>query len=447
MAPASTTAPSAWPALYQGWVAVGALSVAYAVSYIDRQIINLLVEPIKQELAIGDFQIGLLQGIAFGLFYTFLGLPLGWLADRIHRVRLIAGGIILWSAMTILCGLSPSFPFLFLSRMGVGIGEATLVPAAISLLADMFRPDRRAMPMSMFTTGVAIGSGLALILGGQFIGFSGGGVRVVLVIGPLLSEMSSWRVAFILAGIIGIPIAGLILLLPEPHRHVERTTTNDADPESALGFLILHRSLFLPMLLGVGLLYILTYAVLSWMPSVFVRQFNWTPAAVGQKLGLVILVCSLCGNIASGMLATWLVSRGFVDAPLRAMIIGAYFLVPAAILGPIANSELLALMGAVTIFFSAPLAFGVATAAFTTVTPNQYRGRIVALYLFAGSLLGLGLGPTSVGFLLDNLFGDPQKVGSAIAIISIMVGPVGIWLLTRALGPYRGAAQELSTSL
>ncbi len=438
--------PRVWPAVYQGWIAVGVLSLAYAVSYIDRQIINLLVEPIKQELTINDFQIGLLQGIAFGLFYTFLGLPLGWLADRIHRVRLIASGIILWSVMTILCGLAPSFAFLFVARMGVGIGEAALVPAAISLLADMFRPDMRAMPMSVFTTGVAIGSGLALILGGQFIGFSGDGVRALPVIGPILGEMPSWRVAFILAGIIGIPIAGLVLALPEPQRYLDIKMEPGAPAASAIHFLLSQKSLFFPMLVGVGLLYILTYAVLSWMPSLFVRQFHWSPSEVGQKLGLVILVCALLGNVASGMLATWFVSRGYHDAPLRAMIVGACCLIPAAIFGPITNSEFLALVGAVAIFFSAPLAFGVATAAFTRVTPNEYRGQIVALYLFAGSILGLGLGPTSVGFLLDNLLKDPQQVGLAISIIATVVGPIGIWLLVRALGPYGRAATELTIS-
>ena len=155
-----------------GWFAVGVLLAAYTVSFLDRQLLTLLVQPIKADLGLSDTQIGILQGPAFALFYATMGLPLGWLADRVNRVYLMSVAIAFWSLMTFLCGFATDYTHLLLARFGVGFGEAALVPAAVSLLADLFKPERRALPVSVFTCGLAVGSGLALMLGGSFIAFA-----------------------------------------------------------------------------------------------------------------------------------------------------------------------------------------------------------------------------------------------------------------------------------
>ena len=157
----------------RAWTVVVLLLLAYAVSLIDRQVLSLLVQPIKASLDISDTQISLLHGLAFAIFYTMFGILIGRAVDKYNRRNIIVAGITLWCLATIACGLASSFAGLFIARMFVGVGEATLSPAAFSMIADYFPPERRARAMSVFSTGVFVGSGLALILGGAAIEATG----------------------------------------------------------------------------------------------------------------------------------------------------------------------------------------------------------------------------------------------------------------------------------
>jgi MFS family permease len=425
--------------LRAGWFAVAILMVAYAISFVDRQIVNLLVEPLKRDLDIIDSQVGLLQGVGFGIFYTLLGLPLGWLADRTHRVRLIAFGIALWSLMTMACGLAGSFGELFVARMGVGVGEAALVPAAVSLLADIFDPHERALPLSIFTAGVSVGSGLALALGGAVIVYASGGAADLPLVGPWLAGLHPWQTTFILVGFIGLPIAASVLLIAEPARRSPPDADPVARPVEQLGGIVAHLRthwrLFVPLLLGVGLLYILANADSSWIPSIFIRGFDWKPADVGRVLGIPIMACAMTGTFLAGGVATWLARRAPSAAALRTMTIGAlFFLVPIATVAPLAPTALLAGIGVVLMFGATALTFGAATTAIVGVTPNRLRGQATAIYLLVGNLFGLGLGPYSVGALLDFVLGNPRRVGEALAIVAVAAGLPGA-LLLRAVRP------------
>lgn len=427
-----------YPRPARGWAIVLILVAAYALAFVDRQIMSLLVDDLRRDLAISDGQIGLLQGPAFGLFYALLGMPFGWLADRVTRVRLIAAGLLLWTAMTIFCGLAESFPMLFLARMGVGVGEAALVPAAVSLLADSFAPQRRALPLAIFTAGVSVGAGLALVLGGALVAYSRGGVADLPLVGGWLAARESWQTVLILAGTAGIPLGLIILCLPEPARRARSAGQGGAD--ALLPWLRRERRLLVPLLAGSSLLYLFSNAFAAWMPSLFIRAFGWQPAAVGLRLGVLILLCALAGNLASGAIATRLVRRGEAGGPLRTMILGAFVLLPAAVLGPLAPGPLLAQVAVMAIYFGIALCFGVATAMFVAVTPGALRGRMVALYLLLGNLIGLGLGPSSVGFVLDALLHDSARVGEALALIGCVSVVPGVWLLRRPLALYAARA-------
>ena len=202
-----TTDHAPAPRALAGWFAVGVLLAAYAVSFLDRLILTLIVQPLKADLGISDTEFGLLQGPAFALFYATMGLPLGWLADRVHRVRLMAVAILFWSLMTFLSGYATEYWHLLLCRFGVGFGEAALVPAAVSLLADLFPPQRRALPVSVFTAGLAVGSGLALYLGGSFIAFAEQGATQLPLLGPVFEGHAPWQIVLMLAGLVGVPVA------------------------------------------------------------------------------------------------------------------------------------------------------------------------------------------------------------------------------------------------
>ena len=416
---------SSWVA----WFAVVILLVAYGVSFLDRQILTLLVQPIKADLNISDTQMGVLQGPAFALFYVTMGLPLGWLADRVHRVRLIASAIGFWSLMTIAAGFSSDYWQLVIARFGVGMGEAALVPAAVSLLSDFFKPERRALPISIFTCGLALGSGLALVLGGAFIAFAQQGVSQFPIIGPLLASHAPWQVVFILAGLSGLPVAASVLLLVEP-----RATQIEVPPslQVAWSHLVSLRKFFLPMLLSMGGLFVLTNSLSAWLPSVFIRDHGWGAVQTGYSLGLIIMISALFGNISGGIFATALQFKGVRDAVLRTMIYGAVVMIPAAVVTVLLPSSGWALAAVGLLYFSIAFTFGIASLAFVEVTPPRLRGQVVSLYLLVGNLLGLMLGPTSVGVLIDTGITQLTSVGGALAIVCLLAGAPSLWLLFRA---------------
>jgi MFS family permease len=435
-----------------GWLAVATLLLAYAVSFLDRQIISLLVEPIKADLQITDTQIGILQGTAFGVFYAVMGWPLGWLADRADRVRLVALAVALWSAMTIASGLAQSFTGLLLARIGVAVGEAALVPAAVSLLSDYFSPLRRALPLSVFTSGISVGLGLALVLGGGLIAYAHGGVSDLPLLGAWLGAQRDWQIVFVLCGLLGLPVAGLVLFLPEPRRRaaeqpLPRTAiTPRATGVEAWQFLWRERAVVGCILLATSLLYILTTSFSAWVPAHFMRRFGWTAAQTGQTIGVPIMLVGIAGNWLSGAVAQFMARRGALDGPLRTMLAGACLLVPAAALGPLAPGSAIAMFGVISGYFAIALTFGIATTAYVAITPAPLRGQVIAIYLLCGNLLGLGLGPLLVGAIADHAAGRLHDIGTALALVCVVTSLPAVWLLQRARAGFARAASAVAVS-
>ncbi len=213
--PAISPVKAARPSLGYAWYVVIVLTAIYMLSFVDRQILSLLVGPIKRDLAISDTRIGLLQGLSFALFYTVMGLPLGRAADKRNRRNLIAGCVLVWSLFTGLCSVAKSFWTLFLTRIGVGVGEAGLSPAAYSMLADYFPSERLGVAISIYYMGVFLGSGAALLVGGSIVDAL---VRSPLITLPLLGTIASWRVTFLLVGLPGLVFAALVYTVREPLR-------------------------------------------------------------------------------------------------------------------------------------------------------------------------------------------------------------------------------------
>lgn len=426
---------------HRAWFAVAVLLVSYAVSFLDRQVISLLVEPIKHDLAISDTQIGILQGPAFGVFFAIMGLPLGWLADRLDRVRLIAVAILLWSAMTIASGLSTSFGGLLVARIGVGVGEAALVPAAVSLLSEYFPPERRAMPLSIFTSGISLGLGLSFVLGGQLIAFAESGVASLPWLGVWLSRYQPWQVVFQLCGAMGLPVAAVVMLLSEPRRNAMVVNAQLPAWGDALRFMWMRRAVFGPLLLATSLLYILSTAFSAWIPAHFVRHFGWSAIATARTLGFPIMLVAVSGNWLSGALGWTLSRRGAPDAPLRTMLLGACLLVPAAAAGPLAASPQWALIGVLFGYLAIALTFGIATTALAAITPALMRGQVVAIYLLCGNLIGLGVGPPLVGAIADHGAGQWAEIGVALAAVCIATSVPAVWLFFRVRPKFAGALQ------
>lgn len=242
------------------WYATGVLMTAYVLSYLDRQILYLMVDPIRKDLHITDFQYSLLTGAAFGIFYTLMGLPIGWLADKTNRIRLITIGITAWSIMTGLCGFAQSYGTLFLARVGVGVGEASLSPSAYSLLSDWFDKVRLPRAMSIYAFGLFIGAGAALILGGEIIGAV---QRMPGLTLPLVGTLKSWHLVFLIIGLPGLLVALWVSTLKEPKR------TGQAAPVSGksnfpfaqvLGFVLSRPLASLALFIGSALFSTLAYS-------------------------------------------------------------------------------------------------------------------------------------------------------------------------------------------
>jgi MFS family permease len=426
-----TTSPEDdYPDEGYAWYVVGVLVLAYTVSYIDRTILTLMVQPIRETLGISDVQISLLHGLAFAIFYTVLGVPLGWLADRANRTKIIAVGIFVWSLMTALCGLSRNFWQMFLARVGVGIGEAALSPAAYSMLNDYFRPQRRTLAISIYATGVYIGSGLALIVGGGVIA-----ITPSLDL-PVVGHMEPWQVVFLAVGLPGLLVAALMITVKEPKR---RGLMKGGQPtiRETLDFVLARWRTYGLHFLGFSMLTMLWSGCAAWIPSFFARTFEWTPAQIGPVFGTLVAIFGTLGLTLGGAFAERLKTKGYTDGNIRVGIISAIALFPLGVLAPLMPSAALAMaVYAVFVFFSS-LPFGAAAAALQEVTPNQMRGQVSALYLFVVNLTGIGIGPTIVASISQYGFGDDAAVKYALAITAGVAAILATILLSLCLKPYR----------
>jgi MFS family permease len=425
------------------WYVVIVLMLCNTMSFIDRQILGLLVAPIKRDLGISDTRIGLLQGLAFALFYTLMGLPLGRIADTRSRRNLISTGVLFWSLMTTLCSTAKSFSSLFLARMGVGVGEAALAPSAFSLLADYFPARLLATALSVYSMGVILGSGLALIVGGIVVDATS---RMPAVDLPLLGSIASWRLTFLAVGAPGLLVALLVLTVREPLR---RTVLRTADGRTSLsiGDVLAQLRLRWQSVAGIslGMVFQTTclYGFNAWAPSLFQRVYGWPAGRTGLALGLIILPFGCLGMYAGGRLCDRWKAQGIKEGALKVAVWSAIgnlvFFLP-ALMAPSPGWTLALLAPAV---FCLALPIGSSFSAVQLIFPNQVRGQVSALLLFILNLGGLTLGPLLPGVFNDYLFRSEKMVGSSLAL-SIGLAAAAMAVTYRATyRPYRRHLAEM----
>jgi MFS family permease len=418
--------------LRKSWYVVGILTLAYVSSFIDRQILSLLVEPIKRDLQISDTQISLLMGLSFGIFYTILGIPIARLADLKSRKQIVGWGIGLWSLMTAVCGMVGNFTQLFLARMGVGVGEAALSPAAYSMIADLFPKSKLAMATSVYNMGIFIGSGLAFLIGGFVVNI----VKVQEMWNvPLLGEVFPWQVVFFFVGLPGLLIVFLISRIKEPIR--QGNETEKASFIQTWAFILKNANTYMNINWGLGFLTLVNYANAAWIPSFFVRTYGWTASKSGTIYGIVVMIFCTTGLWFGGKLADYFTKNGYKDGKVRACIwlIGG-LLVSCWVFPIMPNGEWAAWATIPVAFFSAsPL--GAGTAAIAEVTPNRMRAMTSALYLFMVNIIGLVFGPLSVALLTDKYFHDTTMIRYSILIVMVLGTFLGLFFMYLSLKPFR----------
>jgi MFS family permease len=423
-----------YPPRAQAWYAVGLFYVAVVLSYVDRQIMSYLVAPIRTHFAINDFRFSLLHGFAFVIFYSTFALPIARLTDRYNRRVIVVVGITLWSLMTMACGLANSYTEFFLARLGVGVGEAVLTPAAISIIADSFPPDRRAVPIAIYTSGVHGGSAIANIVGGLVVGFiMAGGLAGA----SLLGSLSGWQAVFVLVGAPGLLFAPLLLTISEPRRQ-ERLAGSNVSFRQVLSYLGAHRRAYLSTIFGGAFSAMSGSAASAWVPALFARKYGWAPSAIGPAFGAIMLCCGTVGPLIGGWICGRLARAGRIAAPTEVMIVSMCCAVlPAgaliAVHSPYWTLGCLAMMS----LLGTPL--GLAQVAIQAMTPNEMRAQFIALYLLIVVLFGSAIGSSAVAALTDYYFKHDADVGSSMAIVSAMAATLSALSFLSGLSAHRGA--------
>jgi len=421
--PADSTS-SDWPSRGTAAWALTLLFLAYILSFLDRIVLSILVRPIMADLQLSDMQFALVGGVAFAIFYVTMGLPIGWLADRASRRRIVAAGVFLWSLCTVASGFAADFGQLFVARIGVGIGEAALAPAAFSLIADLYPPERRGRAVAFYTLGATIGASIAYFAGGLLVGFASSQGAVDL---PLAGQVAPWRFVFVAAGAPGILLAGLMLTMQEPRRR--QTAGKTDETRGFLAFLRKRRRVSVAYILGYSFINLPFAGFLLWGPALFDRAHGLGPAQLGLPLGLLFLIPTTLGLWAGATMTDRLLVRGHPDAAFRTAITCAILLVPVAIAMPLLQTPAGAFAALALLLFLTCASVGHHAVVAAAVAPNRLRGLYVALFFFVQNVLGQAIIAVITAALTDHLFGRPESLGASMAIVGGAGAALGTVLL------------------
>ena len=434
------------------WYIVSLCMVAYVFSFIDRQVISLLIDPIRADLNISDTQFSLLHGLAFAMLYAVAGIPIARLADSRSRPLIISVGIFVWSLATAACGLARSFGHLFFTRMLVGVGEAALSPAAYSMITDSFPRSKLGLALGVYSSGSFLGGGLAYIIGGAAI-------AVVQQWGPqslpLFGEIKPWQMTFFIVGLPGLLVAALFFLTIKdpPRKGVAVNLDAQGKPVSqtftfrdVLRYIGGHGRTFTAHYAGFGLLSLTLYALMNWAPAYFLRKYGIPVRDVGLYLGLVVLIGNTAGVLASGWVTDRFTRRGHLDAPMRAGMIGGLgVIIPVVLFSQVSGfAGSLALLAIAMFFASFPIA--TSAAALQLMAPNRMRAQVTALFFLSMNLLGITGGSTLVALCTDYIFHDELLVGYSMSLIAATSALGGALLLAWGLKHFTLTHREVNAN-
>lgn len=411
-------------------LALAILILFTMLSYADRMIIVLLVDPIRADLGIDDVQISLLTGVAFALCFGLASLPLAWLADRYSRRWVIYWGVTVWSLATAAGGIAESFGELFAARFFVGVGEAALAPAAFAMIPDLFPKKQVARATGVLASAAALGGGFAILGGGVTVNLLKSAGETVL---PLIGETEPWQMVFIALGLPGVLLAFLTFLLP---RRTGKAAHEAApEPQSAelavpqgekayLAWLRENWAFMAGLSIGCSALAALAYGLTSWTPTYLSRVFGLNMAEVAMTLGFVQMLSGLVGYIGGGALIDWMEARGVPNAAYRYLMVAAVV----AVVGAVGGFYFAGSVGTAMVFiglyhlaapFNSPMVVALQKAA-----PEKFRGQAIALGTMTATLIGLLAGPTAIALFTENVYGDSAMVGVSVATVGVICGVI-----------------------
>lgn len=421
------------------WYVVGVLMVAYVFSFIDRQIFSMVVGPLRHDLSISDTQVSYLQGLSFVVFYTFFGILIGRMVDIYSRRTIIAIGMVLWSLFTTGCGIAGTFPQMLMLRMGVGVGEAALSPAAYSLVADYVPPRRMSTAIGLYGAGIYVGSGLSFLLGGLIRSYTAGRGAITI---PLVGQIHPWQILFFVVGVPGILLAPLLFTVREPLTR-GGSVHSTAPIGEVFAYIFRNGATFILHNVGFGLLSLASYASAAWLPEFYVRTYHWNIKTVGLVYGSIVIVFGSLGIIGAGRVADHLHSGRRTNANIMVgMWIGIIW-VPIHFLMLLAPSGGWATFWLVPAVVLAAAPFGIAPAAIQQMMPPNMRGQASAVYLFILNLVGLGIGPTAVAWVTQHVFHRDDALRYSMVIVLSSACALGALLLGCCMKPFLTSLERL----
>ncbi len=441
---ATTSEETASRSMFYPWYVVIVLMIAQVFSFVDRMIMGLLVGPIRETFQISDTQYSLLAGFAFAIFYGIMGLPLARIADSKSRRALISAGIAAWSLMTAACGLAKGFWTLFLARVGVGVGEAALSPAAYSMITDYFSKTSLAKALSVYSVGITIGSGLAYMIGGKAVGYVESLGQITL---PVLGDVHGWQLSFFIVGIPGLLISLLMFTVKEPQRRGLMQTDGERNRKALPVSVVLNffKDNFMAVgthVIGLVIFIIVVYGLNIWGPTFLIRTFEYSRADAGWSFGLIMMISGTSGLMVGGILADHLFARGLADAYSRVILGSIICMAPFAVAVGFVNTPGAAMIVLfIAIFFSA-FQGGIAAGTLQLMVPNEIRGQAAAVYFLAANLIGFGLGPTVVAAFTDFVFKDDAAIGKSLALTAGVMCPLATLILLSGLRHVREMIAE-----
>jgi MFS family permease len=407
--------------LTYAWYVVFILMLANVSSFIDRQILALLVAPIKRDMHLSDTQISLLMGLSFALFYTFFGLFIGRLADKYNRRNIIMVGITVWSLMTALCAGVRTYGQFFAARMGVGVGEATLGPSAYSIISDYFPRNKLATALSTYSMGIFLGAGLAILIGAGLVStLPTTGTTYI----PLLGDVFHWQKLFIYIGLPGIVISLLLFTIKEPSRKDLIKVTNidsELTLKEALAVIWEQRKTYLYVCFAASFTAFISYGSTAWIPTYFARTFGWQMKEIGFKYGIMVTVFSTLGVLAGGWMADRFIKQGIIDGKVRVSLISGIGVLLSASCFLLSDPNVI-LLCMMFPSFLVSFPFGAAVAVVQEIMPNRVRALASSIFLFFVNIIGMGGGPYIVAFFTDSVFHNELMIKYSIMALYMIGG-------------------------
>ena len=448
----------AFPKPTYAWYVVVLMMFFYVLSFMDRQIIAVLIDPIKADLDLSDVQISLIGGVSFGLFYSLVGIFIGRLADSMNRPLLIALGVFIWSLTTALSGLASKFWQLLILRMGVGLGEAALLPSTLSLLTDYFPPKRLATPTSVFLLGAPIGIGLSFAAGGFLFDVAQGivaadGWQDVAFIGG----SAAWKLVLIFLGVVGMIMTFGMLTVREPRaksvvaaKKQQEHSLKASEAASLSDVKVYARK----NRLAIGSLYVCmalvslaAYAQGFWDIAFLSRSYDRDPSSVTFMYGMVQMFAGLAGMLTGGIVADRLSRRGIQGASVIMVLIGCAISTPFSFLYPLMGTASSALLLMIFAIFGSNMAFACAASAMQRMFPVAMLGLAAGVYYFLSNSVGLLIGPTLIASLTDYVFEDPGKVGYSLSAVGGTARLLAFIIILAGYKAYRDLLREREAGL